>query len=72
MNNLTLVCYAIYEKPLDYPESFVVRRWVGMTPDQHPTAVVPTLTAARQQVPDGLICLPRYRSDDPVIVEVWI
>jgi len=31
-----------------------------------------TLEAIRAMLPPGLVCIPRYVDDDPVIVEVWL
>jgi hypothetical protein len=64
--------YAIYDNPKDYPDKFVVRRWVGEKPDQVPLAVVDDLQAARLAVPSGHICVSRSTTDDPVIVECWL
>jgi hypothetical protein len=30
-----------------------------------------TLEQARDSIPEGLICWPRFPDDDPAIVEVW-
>lgn len=71
--------YAIYFNPSDQPGKFVVRRHdiveeggqVGSLPA--PEAVcAETLGEARQHVPPGLVQLPRFNDDDPVIVETWL
>lgn len=68
--------YAIYDKPSDYPESFVMRLWhiyPGIEP--LPTTkveVAPTLEEIRQHIPEGFACISRFPNDDPKIVEVWI
>lgn len=68
--------FVIYDHPSDYPESFLVRRWlVGeeqALAEITPTAVVGSLEEARAAVPAGLTCLPRQPADDPKIVEVWL
>lgn len=70
----------IYERPADYPESFVVRAWrprggVDLAPDLDPLAVVDSLAAARDHVaarrPDA-VRIERDPKDDPVIVESWL
>lgn len=70
--------FAVYEKPADFPNSFVVRKWFidpGSTeprPDRNPCIIGPTLEAVREQIPAGLTRIERLPADDPVIVEVWI
>lgn len=68
--------FVIYEKPKDFPDKFVVRRFViagpEPAPDKEPWAVVDTLEAARKKVPWGQYRIERDPSDDPVIVESWI
>ncbi len=69
-----LFVYAIYDNPKDFPGEIVVRRWRvsrGVTAEElvHRSC---SLKQARSSIPDGLVCLPRSPSDDPVIVEVWI
>lgn len=68
--------WTIYERPADYPDSFVVRRWTiraaGPEPDLQPLAVVTTLEQARASLPPGLVCLTRSPDDPPCVVEVWI
>jgi hypothetical protein len=67
--------WTIYENPLDHPGRHVVRAWTiwphGAEPDMECT-VVDTLTAARETLPPGLVCMPRQRDDDPCIVESWL
>lgn len=76
-----LYLWVIYEDPRDYPNRFVVRRWVcgfgsialkQATPDPEPTAVVFTLEQARAAIPAGAVNLGRYANDDPAIREVWM
>jgi hypothetical protein len=71
-----MILYVIYEKPSDFPNDFVVRRWTTIDgkPVAHasPHAITPTLEAARESIPPGLYCLPRFDQDDPVIREVWL
>lgn len=71
-----LTQYTIYERPHDYPDSFVVREWHIVRGRTTPVAggvlaVVDTLGDARAAVPDGLYNLGRQPGDDSVIVEVW-
>lgn len=74
MSSDQLSMWTLYEKPLDYPDQFVARRWLaGAT-------VVPTedvlladnLATLRAKLPQGLHCLPAQPGDDPRIIETWI
>lgn len=71
-----LQMWTIYERPKDYPESFVVREWWltsgGIAALAPPVAVVGTLDEARAAVPAGKRNLGRPSEVDPVIVEVWL
>ncbi len=68
--------YVVYEKPKDYPDSFVVRGWSirsnGLVADPHLIATEDTLEAAREKIPVGLVRILPSKNDDPVIAEVWI
>lgn len=72
------VQYAVYKKPADFPNSFVVRKWFidpGSSeprPSQKCFTVAPTLERARAVIPAGMTRIDRFPNDDPVIVEVWI
>jgi hypothetical protein len=76
MNN-ALPIWVIYEKPLDFPNSFVVRRQWATTPITFDKDFIlaPSLAQARAalcaKVP-GLVCIQRDPSDDPCIVESWL
>jgi hypothetical protein len=82
MNDQQLCMFTVYERPQDFPESYVVRRSVlycGNHPlagtvamDDSPMAVVSTLEQARAVIPQWLHCLPRSADDVPCIKEVWI
>lgn len=71
-----LITYTVYRKPLDYPDSFVVRRFrvvaSAVQPDPEPWSVTATLSEARASIPVGLFCLLRSVDDDPNIVETWL
>jgi hypothetical protein len=71
-----VIGYVITAHPSDYPDKYVVRahHWAGL---EHlvsltPEAVVDSLEEARREVPPGLLRVPRYVEDDPVIVEWWL
>ncbi len=64
--------YAIYEKPSDYPDLFVVRKFLNDVP-QEIAGVAETLEKARQYLPKekGLVNIGQD-PEDPNIVEVWM
>jgi hypothetical protein len=66
--------WTIYERPMEHPEHFVVRKWRvtkdGPWPSSH-VQLASTLDDARAVVPAGLVCLARSGSDDPTVVETW-
>jgi hypothetical protein len=74
MSDRVLRLYTIYEKPLDAPGAFVVRRFLieagHVSPDV--AYVAPDLDAARRLLPVDVVRLPRAPDDDPVIVESWV
>lgn len=75
MSAATLEMWVIYERPRDYPDSFVVRRWLIEKGSPVPTdtiRVVASLEEAREQVPAGLYRMDRQPVDDPYIAEVWV
>lgn len=66
--------WIVHDRPLDYPTSFVARRWI-IDKAAIPTVdvkVAPTLEELRALLPEGLYCLPRDPNDEPKIVEVWM
>lgn len=66
--------FVIYERPRDYPDKFVVRRFRivpgKIIPDDN-VAVFNTLDEAREFIPYHLINIGRQEKDEPQIVEVW-
>jgi hypothetical protein len=71
-----LAMYVVYEKPRDFPNDFVVRRWDIMAGHLEPVKTDwvrtgKTLAEVRRHVPEGMFRLPRDPNDDPRIVEVW-
>lgn len=74
-----LLMWVIYEKPSDYPEHFVVRRWtldfiesrVDQTAGE--VTVFDSLDDARASLPEGAYLVQGKGQDsDPVICEVWM
>lgn len=67
--------WTIYERPLDYPEGYVLREWMilrGANLAPGPATRHATLAQARDAMPPGLFRLPRKETDGPHILETWI
>ena len=69
--------YVIYKHPSDYPDKFVVRRWLIITsmlaPDTTPIGVVDSLEEARKLIPEVYgFKMPRLPQDDVAVAEVWM
>lgn len=71
---MSLFTYTIYEKPADFPDAWVVRRWeaTGDVEDRGVWCLAESLEAARESIPPDLICFTRSPEDDPTIVETWL
>jgi hypothetical protein len=72
-----LTIFVVYERPSDFPDSYVVRRHVVqpgglLAVDKEPLSVAATLDEVRSALPTGLFRIGRFTADDPVIKEVWI
>ena len=69
-----LAFFVIFDRPLDFPGHFVVRRQFAVRGEVR-NDVVPRLAAslekARELVPPGLYRQPRQDGDDAFIVETW-
>lgn len=69
--------WVVYNRPRDFPDKYVARRWDILRGQVEPVPTVEHLTAdsldeIRRLVPPCLACLPRYDDDDASIVEVWL
>ena len=69
--------FVIYEKPTDYPDKFVVRRWEITSEGADPKEVV-DICDSLQEARDSILAhhpgfhrVPRDRDDNSVIVETW-
>lgn len=76
-NRVVLDGFTIYDHPLDFPNEFVVRRWMVLDGELKPAVekacrTAATLEEARKLVPPGYICSPRMPDDDARIVESWV
>jgi hypothetical protein len=74
MSGGRLVIWTIYERPLDFPNGYVLRPWfnVGPGPVGGGASFFDDLEAARAAVPAGLFRLPRQDDDDPAVLESWL
>lgn len=70
-----LSMYVVYERPRDYPTSYVVRRH-AITPQGHYATpdhtIHATLEEARAAVPQWMVRMVRHPNDEPQIVECWV
>lgn len=68
--------FVIYERPRDYPDGYVMRRWeIGGSVSPRPTDYFitgKTLEEVRRAVPPHCIRLHRHPNDETQIVETWI
>lgn len=73
----TFPIFAVYEKPVDFPDKYVVRLWkinrkIGKAIVTQYCVVKDTLEECRKAIPPHLYRFGRESSDDPKIVETWI
>ncbi|MOA62871.1 hypothetical protein D3C78_1884200 [compost metagenome] len=64
----------MYERPADFPNEFVARKWLAVPGDMQLTSDMvhgESLEAVRHQLPAGLYRLPRKPGDAPQIIETW-
>jgi hypothetical protein len=66
-----LSMWTIYERPKDYPEGYIARRFESIMPTDD------TLTGELEELREifinaGLFKLPRSEGDEPQIVETWL
>jgi hypothetical protein len=75
MNNDALTLWTVYERPKDFPESYVARMWevTALGPQATQTLVEGDLEFVRAAMRAmGLVKLLRADGDDPVILETWM
>lgn len=73
--NDALVIWTVYERPKDFPESYVARLWevTADGPKATENVVIGSLEDVRATLRDmHLTRLARADGDDPVILETWI
>lgn len=76
-NRDVLSMWTVYERPRDYPQGYIARRFeITGGPEPRPTTDVvvgESLDVIRGYMElHGLYCLPRQEGDEPQIVENWI
>lgn len=75
MSEHNLTIFVIYKQPKDYPQGWVVRRWVidseGVQPDLM-CAHADSLALAREMIPQGLVRFTRQKDDDECVFESWL
>lgn len=70
-----LPMWVIYEHPLDFPQSYVVRRvevFAGKLVYDAICTLHHSLEDARAALPEGLFCIGQQPDDDPSIRETWL
>ena len=66
-----LPLWVVYERPTDFPDHFVARKWLTDKPS--PVVLLAgSLPELRSKLPVGLSGMPRSPQDEPQIVEVWL
>lgn len=76
MTDVVMHTYTIFERPDDYPDGYVVRRFDilrGGDIRLGPAVCVASLELARAEIPGHLdLCCAPEPTDDPSIVETWL
>lgn len=63
--------WTIYDRPTDFPDGFIARRWESDMPTTDCiTGDLAEMRGAFWQC--GLVCITRGDADDPKIVECWL
>lgn len=70
-----LAMYVIYDRPRDYPDKIVIRKWIAAPGMEIPTRFI-TLHDTLEEAREALAPLRLYRDErnpaaDPVVLEVW-
>lgn len=72
-----LVHYVLQEKPSDYPDKYVLRKWAIVAPGQLQKLGIQMVEAdvnvIHQQMQEaGLVWVGRHPDDDPVILRTYM
>lgn len=70
--NKGIEIFVVYFDTTDYPKKYVVRRFVGLVPDEDILIESDSLKEARTVIPIHCVKFSREVSDPAVIVESWI
>lgn len=70
------VVWAIYDRPIDFPNHVVARMWLAAHIDldpqpTHDIIVGRSVEEVRMQLPGGLLWRDRTPGDEPRLVETW-
>jgi hypothetical protein len=61
----------VYKNPLDYPNKYVARVFVGVEPTDQ-VVVEDTYEAIMKHKPEHMFTMDRSPNDHPSVLEVWI
>jgi hypothetical protein len=67
-----LEIWTVYRHPRNYPTQYVARKASVPGGESNEMFVANTLDEIHALLPRGLVRIPRFEADDPVIVEVWL
>lgn len=74
---MVLAMWVVYERPKDFPEGFIARRWSVLDGGRLQASTNEVITGAsllevRGKLPRGLHRIHRDPRDEPQIVETWL
>lgn len=73
-----LAIYTLYFNPTDYPDKYVIRRFLIMpevsypVPDENVLIVAATRELAEEHIHKSLVWMPRHKDDDEKILGTWM
>lgn len=79
MNDSVSIIWVVYDHPIDFPDQFVARKFLGINPTDDYYSDK-SLAAVREWIySEASKCglgqpyrMPRHPNDDPVILETWM
>ena len=72
MQNSRLPIWVIYDRPDDYPNHYLVRKFYGNMPTDEMYGAQDLEELRAMLTRAGLVRFPRDATDDPKIVETWM